>query len=77
MKDFIKAIDGLSDTIKILFCLPIINIVWAIYRIAKSVEANNTLGIVLGVLWIFAGATVLWIFDLVYMIMYKKIWWIC
>jgi len=77
MKDFIKAIDGLSDTIKILFCLPIINIVWAIYRIAKSVEANNTLGIVLGVLWIIAGDTVLWIFDLVYMIMYKKIWWIC
>ena len=77
MKDLIKAIDGLSDTVKILFCLPIINIIWAIYRIAKSVEANNTLGIVLGVLWIFAGAVFLWIFDLVYMIMYKKIWWIC
>ena len=77
MKDLIKAIDNLSDLVKLLLCLPIVNIVWAIYRIARSVEANNVLGIVLGILWIFAGGFILWIFDLVYMIMNKKIWWFC
>ena len=77
MKDLIKAIDNLSDLVKLLLCLPIVNIVWGIYRVARGVEANNVMGIVLGILWIIFGGIILWVFDLVYMIMNKKIWWFC
>jgi hypothetical protein len=72
MKNFIKTIDELSDIAKILLCLPLINIVWGIYRVVKSLDANNTLGVVLGVLWVIFGGFILWIFDLVYIIINKK-----
>ena len=77
MKDFIKAMDSLSDLVKLLLCLPIVNIVWGIYRVARSADANNVTGIVLGIIWIIFGGIILWVFDLVYMIMNKKIWWFC
>ena len=77
MKDFIKTIDELSDIAKLLLCLPLVNIVWGIYRIVKSIDVKNTLGIVVGVLWVFFGGIILWIFDLIYMIINKKIWWFC
>ena len=77
MKNFIKSIDELSWVAKLILCLPIINIVWAVYRIAKSYYAQNTLGIILGIVWVLAGATILWAFDLVCVILNKNIWWIC
>ena len=77
MKDFIKTLDELSDVAKILLCLPLINIVWGIYRIVKSIDANNVLGVVVGVLWVIFGGFILWVFDLVYVILKKKIWWFC
>ena len=73
MKDFIKTLDELSDVAKILLCLPLINIVWGIYRIVKSIDANNVLGVVVGVLWVIFGGFILWVFDLVYVILKKKI----
>lgn len=72
MKSVVKAFDDLHWVIKLILCLPVLNLAWAIYRICKGAATNNTVMLVVGILWIFLGTTVLWIVDLVCTIIYKK-----
>lgn len=72
MKDLVKSFDNLPWAIKLILCLPVLNIAWAIYRIIKGADTKNTLMLVVGILWIFFGATVLWIVDLVCTIISKR-----
>lgn len=76
MKDLIKAFDNLPFIVKLLFCIPAINIVWQVYKICKSLSKNNIVGVVLGVLCIVPGAFFIWIVDLVTLLMSgKSVWW--
>ncbi|MBO5287014.1 MAG: hypothetical protein J6B34_02705 [Clostridia bacterium] len=77
MKDLIKAIDNLPWIVKLILCLPGIAIVWSIYRLVRSIAANNVLAIVLSILLLFFGPTIVWIIDLVCVILNKKVWWLC
>ena len=43
MKDLINAIDNLPWIVKLIFCLPVIAIVWSIYRLVRSIAAGNIL----------------------------------
>ncbi len=76
MKDFIKALDELPLLVKIILALPVIDIVWVIYRIIKSVASENTLGIVLGVLLLIIGMPFLWLIDIITLIVYNKVLWL-
>lgn len=67
--------DNLPRIWKIVLCLPVLDIIWAIWRICKSVERGNILELVLAILWIFAGSTVLWILDIVFIILYNYPFW--
>ena len=58
--------------LKIIFCLPMLNIVYAVYRIVKGVTQNKPIILVAGIVWLFAGWAILWIVDLVCTILYKK-----
>ena len=49
MQELIDAIDGLPAIVKYLLCIPVVSVVWMIYRICRSVAHNNTLGLVLGI----------------------------
>lgn len=75
MKNLCRAIDGLPKIAKVLLCLPIVDIVWAIYRIGEAIANNNVLHLVLGILWIFFGATIGWILDLVSILVTGRIFW--
>lgn len=70
MKDFIKAIDNLPKLIKLILCIPVLDIIWAIYRIIKGVTKNNALLVVIGILWIVPGSMFGWIFDIITVILY-------
>ena len=72
MKDYVKAFDNLPFIVKLLLCLPVLDILWAVYRIVKGVSQKNTLMLVAGILWIIPGSIVCWIADLVCTIIYKK-----
>lgn len=72
MKDVVKAFDNLPWIVKIILCLPAINIAWAIYRICKGIDTKNTLMLVVGIFWIVFGSVVLWLVDLVCTIVWKK-----
>jgi hypothetical protein len=58
MKEYIRIIDGLPLILKVILALPAIDgLVYGIYRIAKGKVLE-------GVIWIFAGAVLLWILDI-------------
>lgn len=77
MKALINAFDGLPFIVKLLFCIPALNIVWQIYKICRSADKGNVLGIVLGVLCIIPGAFFIWLIDLVTLIVKgDRVWWL-
>ena len=76
MKDLIKAMDELPLILKVILCLPGIDIIWSIYKLCKSIDSNNIIYIILGILVIFPGATFIWIIDIITVILNGKVWWI-
>lgn len=76
MKDLIKAFDNLPQIVKVILALPVLDIAWAVYRLCKSIDKQNTLGIVLGVFMLIICPTILWIVDLITTIVYDKVLWI-
>ena len=77
MKDLIKAMDNLSWVVKLILCIPVLDIVWNVYRLLRSIDASNVLGIVLSLVLIIIGAPIVWLIDLICVIVNKKIWWFC
>ena len=77
MKDIIKTMDNLPWIAKLILCIPALDIVWNIYRLLKSVDAQNTVAIVISILLIFVGLPFMWAIDLICVILNKKIWWLC
>ena len=72
MKNFIKMINDLPKLVKIILCIPCLDIIWAIYRIVKGIDTKNTVLLVLGILWIIPGAAFAWAVDLITTILYDK-----
>ena len=76
MKQLIKAMDELPFILKLVLCIPALDIVWSVYKICRSLDKKNVLGIVLGVLTMIPGAAVIWLIDLITVLVNKKVWWI-
>ena len=53
-----------------------LDIIWSIYKICRSVSKSNVLGIILGILTIFPGAFFIWLIDLVTVLLNGKVWWL-
>ena len=77
MKDFLKVIDELPFIVKVILCIPMLDIVWNIYRLIKSIDANNNVGIILSIILLIVGVPFVWLIDLICVLMNKKIWWVC
>ena len=75
MDAFIKWMDGRSRLVKILFCLPFVDIIWGVYRILGAIKNKNILHLVLGIIWVVFGGFVGWILDLVCIILTNHIFW--
>ena len=76
MKDLIKSMDNLPWLVKLILCIPVLDIVWNVYRLLRSLVANNVIGIVVSIILII-GAPVVWLIDLLCVFFNKKIWWFC
>ena len=72
----IKAIDNLPKIVKLILCIPAIAIVWMIYRVCRSLQKNNMIGVILAVVLIFVGVPFMWLIDLVCILLKGNIWWI-
>ena len=64
--------DDLPWIVKIIFCIPMLDVVWAVYRIVKGVTEGNVLLIVLGILWIIPGGAICWAVDLITTILFRR-----
>ncbi len=76
MKDLIKAMDNLPQIVKLILCIPALDIVWTVYRLLRSLVAGNTLAIVLSIVLFFCAPFV-WLIDLICVLLNKKVWWLC
>lgn len=77
MKELINAVDNLPWIVKIILCLPVVAVVWSVYRLIRSISAGNVLGIVLSAVLLVAGPSFFWIIDLVCVLVKKNVWWFC
>ncbi len=75
MDGYIKWMDGHSRLVKIILCIWILDITWAVYRILGAVKNKNWLHLVLAILWIVLAGTVGWVLDLVWIILFNRIFW--
>ena len=76
MKDLIKAMDNLPWLVKLILCIPALDIVWTVYRLLRSLDAKNTLGIVISII-LFVCAPFVWLIALICVILKKQVWWFC
>lgn len=76
MKSFISAMDGLSKVVKIILAIPFLDIIWVIYRLVRSIDNQNTLGIILAALLLIIGIPFLWLIDIICIVLNDKVWWI-
>lgn len=44
MRDLIKAFDELPLIVKVILCIPMLDIVWSIYKICRSANKSNVVG---------------------------------
>lgn len=76
MKEFISAMDKLPIWAKILLAIPMLDIIWVVYRLCKSIDSKNTLGIVLAVILIVVGIPFLWLVDIICLLVMDKVLWV-
>ena len=69
---FVKWLDKAPLWLKVIFALPGLDIIWALYRIVKGASTGKLLTLVAGILWILLGWAILWVIDLICIILYKK-----
>ena len=76
MKGFVKWMDDAPLWLKIVFALPVLDIVWAIYRLCRSISKGNALGIVLAVLMLIFCPVIFWLVDIITLILIDRVLWI-
>lgn len=76
MKGLVKAFDNMPKLLKVILALPVLDIVWAIYRLCRSVAKKSTLGIVLAVIMLFVCPAVFWLVDIITIILFNKVLWV-
>lgn len=69
MQEFLNQVNGLPLVVKVILCIPVLDIFYCVCRIVKGVVKGDVLWIVLGVLTVFPGAFFMWILDLIWVLL--------
>ena len=75
MQSYINWMDGHDRLMKIILCIWVLDITWAVYRIGRAAMNKNWLHMALGIVWVIAAGTLGWILDLVWIILFNRIFW--
>ena len=70
MRDFIKTVNGWPLIVRLLFCIPVLNIFYGICRIINQLSKNkiDALYLVLAILTVVPGVAIMWLIDLIWII---------
>ena len=72
----IKAFDNFPKWLKVVLALPVLDILWNIYRLVKSIKKDSIVGIILAILLITIGIVFMWLVDIITILLYDKVLWI-
>ncbi|MBQ9266240.1 MAG: hypothetical protein IJ186_04160 [Bacilli bacterium] len=75
MESYINWMEKNPKWLKLVLCLWILDITWAVFRILKAVQNNNMVQLILGILWILAAGTIGWILDIIWIIVFDYPFW--
>lgn len=76
MNSLVKSMDKLGLIWKLILALPVLDIVWVIYRLLRSIDKGSVLGIVLAIVLIVVGIPFLWLIDMITIILTRRVLWI-
>lgn len=76
MDSIIKTFDNLPPILKLVLCIPVLSISWMIYRLCRSLQKQNMVGVILAIVLVFAGLPFMWLVDLVCILLKGNIWWL-
>lgn len=70
MQNFIKTVNGWPLIVKLLLCIPMVEIFYGVCRIINQVTKSkiNVLYLVLAILTVVPGAAFMWIIDLIWVL---------
>ncbi len=68
MKELIDKVNGLPLIVKVILCIPCLEIFYGVCRIINGVVKDDLLWIILGVLTVFPGAFFMWVLDLIWVV---------
>ena len=71
MKEMVKWFENAPLWAKIIFALPGLDVIWAVFRIVKGAVKKDYSLVLIGVLWVLLGWALLWVIDIVTIIMKK------
>lgn len=60
---------------QILLAIPCLDIIWVIYRLVKSINANDMIFLIVAVLLIVIGLPWLWLVDIITLIITDNVIW--
>ena len=76
MKSVVKFFDDLPLILKVIFALPALDILWAIYRLCRSIDKGNAVGIILAIIMLIVCPVLFWIIDIITLLINGKVLWI-
>ena len=75
MEGYVKWMDGLSKTLKIVFSILVLDLTWSVYKLFRSIVAKNWTHMVFAILWIVVAPWFGWILDLVWLLWKGHVFW--
>lgn len=76
MNGIVKAFDGLPRLIKFILALPILDIVWAFYRLFRSLAKKSIIGTILAIIMLIVCPALFWIVDMITILLFNRVLWI-
>jgi hypothetical protein len=61
---FLNEVDNWNIGVKMILCIPFVDIFWVIYRLLKSIADEDVVGIIIAILVLVFGIWFLWIVDM-------------
>ncbi len=68
MRELLNTLKGLPLIVKLILCIPAVDIVWSVARLLSGIDKKDTVRIIIGALTIFPGAFFVWVLDLVWIL---------
>ncbi len=76
MKELISTMEKFPLWLKVVLALPFLDIVWVVYRIMRSLDKQNYLGVIIAIIFIIIGIPFLWLIDIICILVKGNVFWI-